>query len=579
MLCFVGSMRAVILFSVIACSMVSARTAGKSEKYSYLDLSLYQVYPRSFKDSNGDGIGDLQGIIDKMDHLVEAKADILWLSPIYTSPQADFGYDISNFTDIDPIYGKLDDLRKLIKLAHAKHLKVVMDYVPNHTSVDHPWFKMSLKGIEPYKDYFVWHEGKVLDNGTRAPPNNWMGALGGTAWTWSDERQAYYLHQFASEEPDLNYFNPKVVEEMKEIVRFWMNEGVDGLRVDSATYLCEDQRFLDEPVSGLTNDSSSYDYLAHIYTKDQPQTFEVIQGWRDVMNEFDKELIMMTEAYTSLAVNMKFYEYGADFPFNFGFITDVNKDSKAADFKKFIDTWMSNMPAGRTPNWVAGNHDKNRITARFGPERARAITLMTLLLPGVGATYNGDEIGMMDAYISWEENLDPQGCLAGPENYLSQTRDPERTPFQWDSSTAAGFSTNPKTWIKVNEDYKTRNLAAEKKDKNSVWTMYQKLATLKKSKNFKLAKLNTKLLSDNVFAFSRETEKYGSVYSVINFSAQDDTVDLSAFTNVPKKLHTYYATNGSASLPKTDIKDITKVKVPASGFLVLLTPNNKFGVS
>ncbi|XP_026672580.1 alpha-glucosidase-like isoform X5 [Ceratina calcarata] len=571
-------MRAVILFSIIACLMVSAQAGGKSEKYSYLDLSLYQIYPRSFKDSDGDGIGDLRGIIENIDHFIEAKVDVIWSSPINPSPMIDFGYDISNFTDIDPVYGTLEDFRELVKAAHAKNLKVVIDFVPNHTSTKHPWFLKSLQGIEPYKDYFVWHEGKVLENGTRVPPNNWMSNIAGGAWEWRDERQAYYLHQFTVEEADLDFYNENVINEMKDVVRFWLKEGVDGLRVDAAMFLCEDLQFRDEPRSYETDDPTDKNYLAHIYTNNLLETYKVIQGWRDVMNEFDKDLIMTTEAYTDLNSTIKYYKYGADFPFNFKLITDVNKDSKAADFKNVVDSWMNNMPTGRTPNWVVGNHDRNRIAARFGPKRARAITMMTLLLPGIGVTYYGEEIGMTDAYISWEENQDPEGCLAGPEKYLSQTRDPERTPFQWDNSTAAGFSTNPKTWIKVNENYKTLNLAAEKKDENSVWTMYLKLATLKQSPNFKQTKLNTKLLSDNVFAFSREHKKYGSVYAVINFSEQEDIVDLSAFNNVPKKLYTYYATDGITSLPKTTIKDIKKVKVPATGFLVLIKPDSKFGV-
>ncbi|XP_017886530.1 alpha-glucosidase-like isoform X2 [Ceratina calcarata] len=570
-------MRAMILFSVITCSMVSAEIAGKSKKYSNRDLSLYQVYPLSFKDSDGNGIGDLRGIIENMDHFIEAKVDAIWISPVYRSPMIDFGYDISNFTDIDPSFGTMEDFEILVKTAHAKDLKVIVDFVPNHTSTKHPWFLKSLQGIEPYKDYYVWHEGKVLENGTRVPPNNWMSVVSGGAWEWRDERQAYYLHQLLVQEADLNYYNENVVNEIKDILRFWLKHDVDGIRVDSVMFLCEDLQLRDEPRSYQTDDPTDKNYLAHIYTNNLPETYRIVQGWRDVMNEFGKDMLMMTEAYTDLNHTIYYYKYGAD-PFNFGFITDVNKDSKAADFKKVVDTWISNMPTGHTPNWVGGNHDKNRMTARLGPKRARAITMMTLLLPGIGVTYYGDEIGMTDAYISWEENQSEQGCLAGPENYLSHSSDPERTPFQWDNSTAAGFSTNPKTWIKVNKNYKTLNLAAEKKDENSVWKMYEKLATLKRSPNFKKTKLNTKLLSDNVFAFSREHKKYGSVYAVINFSEQEDIVDLSAFNNVPKKLYTYYATDGITSLPKTIIKEIKKVKVPASGFLVLISSDSEFGV-
>ncbi|XP_076748575.1 alpha-glucosidase [Xylocopa sonorina] len=576
-------MRAIIVFSMLVSVSLAEKNVGYVKPSlvtsdGILDGIVYQVYPRSWKDSDGDGIGDIRGVISKLDYLVDSHIDMFWLSPINTSPMVDFGYDISDFKGIDPLFGTLEDFEALVEAAHNRSLKIVVDLVPNHTSDKHKWFDLSVKNIPPYNDYYVWHPGKLLANGTRVKPNNWIGGLGGPAWTWRDERQAYYLHQFAPQQPDLNFNNDKVVEEMKDVVRFWLKKGVDGVRVDSAIFLIEDTRYLDEPLSGATNNSNVYAYLNHIYTTNQPKSFEILHGWREVMNEFEERKFMMTEAYTNISMNMKFYQYGADFPFNFGMTTDVGKDSKAAEFKKVVDTWMAAMPAGHVPNWVSGNHDRRRIATRFGVKRARSVTAMVLLLPGASVIYNGEEIGMEDTFISWEDTVDPQGCIAGRDHYMTETRDPQRTPFQWDNSTSAGFSTSRNTWLPVNANYKTVNVATEREDKNSYYNMFLKLALLKKSPNFKRAKLVTKLLSENVFAFSRETEQNGSVYVAINFGEAQETVDLSVFNKVPKTLNVYYATDGAVVLDRKVVNDVKNVQIPASGFLVLMTPNAKFDI-
>ncbi|CAK9805313.1 unnamed protein product [Anthophora plagiata] len=546
---------------------------SESSSDQLIDFSLYQIYPRSFKDSDGDGIGDLKGIISKLDHLVDINVDAFWLSPMYPSPMVDFGYDIQNFTDVDPTYGTMQDFENLLEAAHNRSLKVFLDLVPNHSSDKHEWFEKSLQNIEPYNNYYVWHKGRVLENGTVVAPNNWVSVFGGPAWTWREERQAYYLHQFTKEQPDFNYNNKNLVREMKNIIRFWLRKGVDGFRVDAVPYLCEDTRFLDEPLTGNTDNPDNYGYTKKIYTMDQPKTYEIVLGWRQVMEEFKQPIFMMMEAYTNVSCTMKYYEYGANYPFNFGFITDLQNNSAAVDFKNMVDSWMSNMPADSISNWVAGNHDKPRLATRFGPKRARAVTLMTLLLPGVSVTYNGEEIGMEDTWLSWEETIDPSGCNAGKDGYETASRDPERTPFQWDDSTSAGFSTNPKTWLPVNDNYKTVNLAAEKKDSKSYYNFYKKVSLLKKSYNFKRTNLVTKLLNENVFAFARESKSIG-YYVVINFGDKDEIVDLSVFDNISHQPLLYYDTG--AVLPSSmNVTDITKIHVPAEGFVVYVDEKTK----
>ncbi|XP_076181387.1 alpha-glucosidase [Ptiloglossa arizonensis] len=568
-------MKAVIVFCVISLSVAAASDQDNREWWR--TMSLYQIYPRSFKDSNGDGVGDLKGVMNKLDHLIESNVDAFWLSPIYPSPMVDFGYDISDFLDIDPIFGTMQDFEDLLNLAHIKSLKVIVDFVPNHSSDKHEWFQKSLKNIEPYTDYYIWRKGRVLENGNVTAPNNWVSVFGGSAWTWREERQAYYLHQFAPEQPDLNYNNENVVREMQNVMRFWLNKGVDGFRVDAVPHIWEDTRFLDEPLTGHTNDSKNYGYTEKIFTANQPQTYEIVRGWREVLDEYkNSSRIMMIEVYSNTSMTMKYYTVGAQFPFNFKMITQLHKDSTASDFQNLIDQWMSNMPYGSSSNWVAGNHDKSRLVTRFGPERARAITLLTLLLPGIGVTYNGEEIGMENTWISWEDGKDPQGCNAGKERFETSSRDPARTPFQWDNTTSAGFSTNPKTWLPINKNYQTVNLASEKEDKRSYYNFYKAISKLKKSPMCKYGNLLIKLLSKNVLSFARETVKDGSVYVIINLGKKEETVDLSVFDNVSKQLSLYYATVGFDLVPQHLPAD-KKVTVPASASLIYVNEEHSSG--
>ncbi|KAK9308580.1 hypothetical protein QLX08_001445 [Tetragonisca angustula] len=566
-------MRAVIAFGVAILPLVIGITWKPPEKAT--DFSLYQIYPRSYKDNDGDGIGDLRGVIQRLDHFTESNIDAVWLSPIFRSPMVDFGYDISNFTEIEPIFGTMKDFEDLLKAAHDRNLSVILDFVPNHTSNQHEWFKKSVQGIPPYDNYYVWHPGR-MENGTRKPPNNWVSAMSGPAWEWKDERQAYYLHQFGSEQPDLNYYSPEVKREMEAILRFWLDKGIDGFRIDAMKYIYEDQRLLDEPLSGLTDDPNAIEYTQKIYTTDLQSTYDILPTWRQILDEYEQPKYIMVEVYSSTSATMKYYKYGADFAFNFDLITKLTINSTAADIKHIIDSWYNTMPEGSTPNWVAGNHDRSRLIKRVGEPRARAVTTFVLLLPGVGVTYYGEEIGMTEEYISWEQTVDPLGRKSGKANYQSTSRDPVRTPFQWNNSVSGGFSSNYHTWLPVNNNYKTLNLADEKKDKNSYYTFYEKLSKLKKSTQFKQATLVTKVLDEYVFAFARETEKHGSVYAITNFGNKASTVDLSVFDNIPRKLKVYYATADSKVLPWKSVGQVRRVTMPARSVVILTTLDAKF---
>ena len=347
------------------------------------DAVIYQIYPRSFKDSNGDGIGDLNGITSKLEHIKDIGADALWLSPIYTSPQADFGYDIANFTDVDPQYGTLSDFAKLVTKAKFLGLKVIMDYVPNHSSNNHPWFKKSIQKIKPYDEFYVWHDAKIV-NGASKPPNNWLSTFKGSAWEWNAKRGQYYLHQFAIGQPDLNYHNKDLDQAMKDVFTFWMDRGVDGFRIDAINHMIEDARMLDEPRNSDPNiPPDEYSSLNHIYTRDQNETYDILKSWKTLLDDYAVKhktdaKFLITEAYTTQPLTMKFFSYGS-IPFNFLLITSLNGHSSAVNIKRTIDDWLNDVPKGNVSNWVVGNHDQHRAATRYGTKKADMITMLATL--------------------------------------------------------------------------------------------------------------------------------------------------------------------------------------------------------
>jgi alpha-glucosidase len=330
--------------------------------------TFYQIYPRSFKDSDGDGIGDLNGVRQKLPYFKEIGVTAFWLSPIFTSPMKDFGYDISDFYDIQPEYGTLADFDLLVGEAKNQGIKVILDFVPNHSSDKSEWFERSERREAGYEDFFIWHSGKPNPNNVSAPlpPNNWLSVFRFGAWKWSPIRQQFYYHLFLAEQPDLNYRNPAVVVEMKKVLKFWLDRGVDGFRVDSIACMFEipadeEGNYPDEPLSGNSLDPESHAYLNHIYTIDRPENYDMVYQWRELLDEYKLQhggdtRVMMTESYGSTESVMLFYgdgqRKGAQMPFNFQLLTGVNNDSTAADYKRIVDEWLTKMPADSSPNWV-----------------------------------------------------------------------------------------------------------------------------------------------------------------------------------------------------------------------------------
>ncbi|GAB0089228.1 Maltase A2 [Sergentomyia squamirostris] len=521
---------------------------------------LYQIYPRSFMDSNGDGVGDLRGITMKLPYLRDTGINATWLSPIFNSPMVDFGYDISDFTAIQPEYGTMEDFEELIKEAHELGIKVILDFVPNHTSDNHEWFINSVNRVVGFEDYYIWHEGVVDSMGEPQPPNNWVSVFYGSAWTWNEFRRQFYLHQFTKEQPDLNFRNPQVVAEMDRILEFWLQKGVDGFRIDAVNHLFEVEDFRDEPPTGMESDPKSYAYTHHWYTKDLPECYDIIFHWRKLLDDFKEryggdDRIILTEAYANISFTMKYYgnrtHPGSHIPFNFLLITDLTANSTAPDLLHTITKWMIYKPLDTAANWVLGNHDQSRVASRFGPNKVDAFNTLLLTLPGVSVTYNGEEIGMEDyREISWEGTKDPAACNTNPTTFMKFSRDPERTPFQWDNEKNAGFSSSPSTWLPVHPNHPTLNLKDQMTAERSHYSLYTTLTGLKRHPTMIYGDFIGFAMNDNVLAYTREHTGHQTFVVVINLSDQEENINLATiFQRLPSKLQVVAAASHSNYRP------------------------------
>ena len=433
----------------------------------------YQIYPRSFQDSNGDGVGDLPGILKRIDYLQWLGVDAVWVSPVYPSPMADFGYDISDYLGIHPLFGTMDDMDRLIAEVHARGMKLILDLVPNHTSDQHPWFIESRSSRNnPKRNWYIWRD--VRNDG--GPPNNWLSAFGGSGWEWDEKTGQYYYHAFLKEQPDLNWRNPGVQEAMLNVMRYWLDRGVDGFRVDVMWHMIKDEQFRDNPPNpDYQPYMNIYEQLRPVYSSDQPEVHSIIKKMRKVLDEYD-ERMMIGEIYLPVTNLVRYYgadNKGANLPFNFQLLF---RPWDAQEIAATIDEYEGALPANGWPNWVLGNHDNPRITSRIGVEQAKVAAIMLLTLRGTPTIYYGEEIGMRDVPIPPEEIVDPQG-LNMPGKNLS--RDPYRTPMQWSSEEHAGF-TGGRPWLRINKAYPRENVEAQKNDPYSMLSLYRRLIDLRR---------------------------------------------------------------------------------------------------
>ncbi|XP_075210558.1 alpha-glucosidase-like [Lycorma delicatula] len=503
---------------------------------------IYQIYPISFQDSDGDGKGDLKGIRSRLDYFTETGVKIIWLSPIYTSPKIDNGYDISNFTDIDPMFGTLDDFKDLVKDLKDRGMYILLDFVPNHTSDEHEWFQKSIKRIEPYTDYYIWRDPKeIFPNGTKVPPCNWLGLFGGSAWTYNEDRQQFYFHKFLVQQPDLNFYNKNVREEMKNVLKFWLDLGVDGFRVDAVRSLTEDPELHDELCLPEFNTcDNEYFKINHNYTDDWPDTYEVVYEWRKFLDSYAKSSpynhtrIMLTEAYSAINYIMLYYgngsTQGAQLPFNFLLMyTDIESNSTV--YKYLIDLWFDNMVEGQWANWVTGNHDHTRIATKMGNEIVDGFAMLSMLLPGTTITYQGEELGQTDSMVRQDQLRD--GHNTGPIS----VRDPYRGPFPWNDTPNGGFSSNKFTWGIVNPSYWEMNLEAQKKAEKSHYKIYKQLVNLRRKPTIQRGDLNLYIVSTWVLAFSRKLPGNESYVILINFGSEMEIILIGeVIPNFPDKL-------------------------------------------
>lgn len=432
---------------------------------------VYEIYPRSFLDSDGDGVGDLQGIIDKLDYLGWLGVDALWLTPVFPSPMVDFGYDVSDYTGIDPVFGELATMDRLISEAHAREIRIVLDFVANHTSDRHPWFLESRSSQASVKrDWYIWRDGAAGG----APPNNWMSEFGGSAWEWDEETGQYYYHAFAKEQPDLNWRNPQVRQEMRAVLRFWLDRGVDGFRLDAIARLIKDDRFRDNPPAPEAVAAHRRPDLARTpYSRNLPEVHEVLAEFRRLVDSYD-DRVLIGETYLPINDLMAYYGKGlggVHLPMNFHLmLRSWDAQTVAALVKEYEDA----LPPGGWPNWVLGNHDNPRLATRLGLAQARVAAMLLLTLRGTPLLYYGDEIGMEDGVIPpgraldiWEKGVPGQG------------RDGARTPMQWDESRHAGFTTG-EPWLPVPANFSEVNVEAERDDPLSMLTLYRRLIGLRR---------------------------------------------------------------------------------------------------
>jgi len=435
---------------------------------------IYQIYPRSFQDSDGDGVGDLDGIASRLDHLAELGVDAVWLSPIFPSPMADFGYDISDFCDIDPIFETLDDFDRLLEAVHARGLKLILDYVPNHTSNQHPWFVQSRSSrAHPKRDWYIWRDPQP----DGSPPSNWVSEFGGPAWTFDEPTGQYYYHAFLKEQPDLNWRNSEVRAAMLDVLRFWFDRGVDGFRVDAIHQLIEDERLRDNPPDpDWRPGMSPARRLLRAHTIDQPEVHEAIAAMRQVADEYG-DRVMIGEAYLPIDRLMAYYGVdltGFHLPFNFHLISTPWQPSAIS---ALVSAYEKALPAGGWPNWVLGNHDRSRVASRIGPKQARLAAMLLLTLRGTPTVYRGEEIGMTDVPISteyvrdsWERNVPGLGL----------GRDPVRTPIPWRNAPHGGFTTG-KPWLPLGPDLASLNIEAQIHDPTSMLSLYRALLRLRRA--------------------------------------------------------------------------------------------------
>ncbi|MFC3377237.1 alpha-amylase family glycosyl hydrolase [Rugamonas sp. CCM 8940] len=457
--------------------MTMPTTQPSDQSTWYRDAIIYQVYPRSFLDTNGDGIGDLPGITAKLDYIASLGVDIVWISPYFKSPMKDFGYDVSDYCDVDPMFGTLADFDQLIARAHSLGLKIMIDQVMSHTADEHAWFKESRASRDnPKADWYVWAD--PLPDGN--PPNNWMSVFGGSSWQWDSRRRQYYMHNFLVSQPDMNFHNPEVQQAHLDCLRFWLERGVDGVRLDACNFHFHDPELRSNPPAvnrdtATVSDVNPYGMQAHVYDKSRPENLPFLKKLRSLLNEYGAVAIGEVGADDSLAVMAEYTADGDKLHLAYSFNLLVPQCS-APYIRTQVEQFEARVKGGWA-SWSVGNHDVQRVASRWGGAEApvafaKMILAMQLSLKGTPCLYQGDELAFGEADVPFELLQDPYGITFWPE---FKGRDGCRTPIAWDHQAPAGGFTSGKPWLPVAAPHLAKAASLQEKDPESALAFARKI--------------------------------------------------------------------------------------------------------
>ncbi len=512
---------------------------------------IYQIYPRSYQDSNGDGVGDIAGILQRMDYLSDILGiDAIWLSPFYPSPMADFGYDVSDYTGVDPRFGNLVDFDQLIAEAHRRNIRIIIDFVPNHTSDQHPWFFESrVTRDNPKRDWYFWRDAKP----DGCPPNNWLSLFGGIAWEWDAKTRQYYLHTFLKEQPDLNWRNPEVKTAMLGVIRFWLERGVDGFRIDVAHFIMKDPDLRNNPpnpdLSKTNFLGGEYPTQIHLHDMGHPDVHQVYRDFRALLDAYSQ----IAPRYSVGEIHIADWQewvayYGKNLdelhmPFNF---TLMRAPWNPSALRGVVDSLETALPPGAWPNYVLGNHDEPRLASRYGQDQVRLAAMLLLTLRGTPTLYQGDELGMTNLDIPAEKQQDPYG-----RRVPGKGRDGCRTPMPWDDSPNAGFSSPQTTqlWLPLNPDFGIVNVQRQLNDPRSVLSLYRCLLKLRRALPALHAGSYRPVESapEGSYIYLRESNDQKMLVA-LNFSKQPMTLNLRAFGRGSIQVSTELDREGEVSL-------------------------------
>jgi alpha-glucosidase len=523
-----------LVFSGLGLVCAWAANAQPSGQHSawWQHAVIYEIYPRSFQDSNADGSGDLNGITQRLGYLESLGVDAIWLAPFYPSPQVDFGYDISDYESIDPQFGTMADFDHLLSEARRHHIRLILDMVLNHTSDRHPWFIDAARSrTSQHHDFYVWNIGKTNDAGNRQPPNNWISLFGGPAWEYVPAVDQFYYHMFYRQQPDLNWRNPKVEQAMFGAMRFWLDRGVAGFRLDAVTTLFEDPKLRDAPPLGGTN-AQGDPALSDVYTNNLPEVHGVIRRMRSMVDSYPGERLLIGETYVPRTADLDPWYGGArhdELQLPMDTLLGMGNKLDARLFRQHLVEARTQLNHSQ-PLFVFDNHDNIRSWDRYGDgvhnaEISRIIATILLTSNAAALIYQGEEIGQVTATPTRVEDVrDPIGKTGWPKE---KGRDGERTPMQWDASNRqADFSANEHTWLPVTANYASINVQTESADPASLLSWYRKLIALRRG-NPALRLGHTAMLDPdnaNVLTYLRVTGEGPAVLVSLNMSARSQTI-------------------------------------------------------